>query len=164
MPRSSRVVKSKKGEKVRESDPDCESKIVSLPLPDEPFSQLKAFDLFQNGMLKDNLDCKQYIEPYVYPLITGEQGFYDAHKKVILMMTKEQVKSAHFDGLPKIISDWWFKTPRQKCHQGFDLNAGPVYEKDGMRFINSFAGFRFHEPRTPTKSEKKGIELLWNHV
>lgn len=137
---------------------------VDIKLPESSFSLEEAVHQYENGLLKDYLDCKQYISAYFYPLSNGDHGFYDAYSRKIEIMTKEQLNSVYLNRLPKVISKWYHTASLKICYHGFHVQAGLVYDKAGRRYLNSFPGFKFKERREPTVEERKGIDLLWSHV
>ncbi len=48
------------------------------------FSFKKLNNHYDNGLLKDHLDAKEYIEKYTFPLTNGEHAIFEEGKVTIL--------------------------------------------------------------------------------
>jgi len=137
---------------------------VDMELASTPFCLIEAKNKYDNGQLKEHLDCKNYVSQYFYPLKTGEHAFYDVHEKRMNVMSKEQICNAYMSRLPKDIFTWYFKSAVKLSESCFNVKQGLAFDHKGTRYINTFPGFKYKNKRLPTDDEKKGIKLMWDHV
>ena len=57
---------------------------LNYAIPKENFDLDRMRDLYQNGMKKNNFDCKECIAQYFYPTTAGTHVFIEDMKPTIL--------------------------------------------------------------------------------
>ena len=69
-------------------------------------------DLYDNGPLKDRLDCKNYIEKFFIPLTNGSHAFIEDGK--VEMINNESMRNVYLNRFEDDIKKWYEKRPFQK--------------------------------------------------
>lgn len=97
---------------------------------------LKAIDLFTNGLLKDYIECTDYIQKYFYPCTNGMHFMLVDND--FQCLTEEVVKKVYMNRLPKEISNWYFKKNTNLYTIINDVNKPRVEGNN----LNMFKGFK----------------------
>jgi hypothetical protein len=62
-------------------------------------------DKFKNGKLKDNLDCKEYVESFFLPTTAGTHVHFEDGKPTIIQ--DATMKTVYLKRFPKAITKWY---------------------------------------------------------
>jgi len=131
----------------------------NLELPKIPFSLERASELYKNGLLKDNLDVKNYINEYFFQCNNGTILFWD------ITPVMKKGKPVKKDGQTVLRGEWtlfdkylladtylnriidsenkpnkslssWFQTTKHIYRPVINLNEPLIYKESGINFIN----------------------------
>ena len=69
-------------------------------------------DLYENGKLKDHIDCKEYILKYFCPTTSGTHILFKDNKPTIIQ--NDTMKLVYLDRFPTDIAKWYKNAPSQK--------------------------------------------------
>ncbi len=72
------------------------------------FSFKKLNNLYDDGLLKDHLDAKEYIEKYMCPLTNGEHAVFEEGK--VTIVPDITMKNVYLNRFPDDIKKWYCKT------------------------------------------------------
>ena len=132
-------------------------------VPQDRFNFKKAKDLYNNGMLKNHLDCKQYVSKYMYPTYSGNHIVFQGGKAV--MYKNEDFVRVYMGRLEKDIVQYY-----KKDTIPVDIICDPFKPTVGEGFVNMSP--QFMHKKKPYKSFKKKthkavdkflayIKLIW---
>ena len=76
------------------------------------FSEMR--NLYASGMLKDHLDCKQYILKFIHPLTNGTYALIEKDQVVIIQ--KETMNEVYFPRFEPDIKKWFKKETDPKTN------------------------------------------------
>jgi hypothetical protein len=117
------------------------------------FSTMKS--LFENGQLKDRIDCKNYVAKFFHPLTNGSHAFIEDGKLDILndeTMTKVYLKRFHKD-----IKNWYSTEtiPKNVICDIFKPRVGEDYVNLSSQLIKEIKEFASFPERT-----KKSVQMM----
>jgi hypothetical protein len=72
------------------------------------FSFQRLNKCYENGILKDHLDAKKYIEKHFYPLTNREHELIEEDKVTIIPI--DTIKDIYMEGFPDNIKKWYEKS------------------------------------------------------
>lgn len=150
----------------------------------EPFSLLKARSLYENGKLKDHLDCKKYINKYFYSANDGtvfmyeiepfthgtdkrtraEWTIYDSNE-----LTKKLNKIIEIkEGSTKMnnsLSVWFLNQPIERRF-GMDIMKPFLYTENSIEYLNLAKPFL--HTRKPyndyNEKSKAGVKIFLDYI
>jgi hypothetical protein len=64
-------------------------------------------DLYENGKLKDHIDCKKYIEKFFVPLTNGSHAFIENGK--LEMINNDSMRIVYLNRFEDDIKKWYEK-------------------------------------------------------
>ena len=76
------------------------------------YDQDKMNDLYENGQLKDHIDCKEYILKYFCPTTSGTHILFKDNKPTIIQ--NDTMKLVYLDRFPTDIAKWYKKCTKPK--------------------------------------------------
>ena len=91
------------------------------------FDELK--NQYKNGMLKDNLDCKNYILKYLFPLLNCTHALVENNEVTIIQ--KDTMNEVYLPRFPKDIKTW-YKTDTTPKKLICDIHKPQI----GLNYIN----------------------------
>ena len=111
--------------------------------------------LFKDGMLKDNLDAKNYISKFFYPLTTGQHALIE--KGTISLIANDVMNQVNIKRWDKNIKKW-YETETNPKKIICDLDQPMV----GKNFINTSKQLKHTYVKYATFSEKtkKGVQRM----
>jgi hypothetical protein len=118
------------------------SNFNEIALPTERFVLEKAIDLYTNGLMKDRLDCKNYLMGYVFPIEKGNFLLYRADSKKFIHYESSQLTAEILNRLPKDIGHYVkcsYTTIYNIC---VDVNKPRVYKGNGFYYVNLSGVFK----------------------
>lgn len=124
------------------------------------FDLKEAKRLYDEGMLKEHLDAKNYIAKYFFPTRTGTHFVWQDN--TFAQYTKENLRDAYFNRLPKELGTWYFKETDQLFTVINSLHSPRI---DGDT-INLCAGFLYKpKPFASYDNEtKERVKLMLNFI
>ena len=78
-----------------------------MEIPKNEFSFTEMKNQYENGMLKEHLDCKNYIGKYFYPTTSGTHVLFEDGKPTVIQ--DETMKKVYLGRFDKQISKWYLK-------------------------------------------------------
>ena len=76
-----------------------------MEIPKDEFSFTNMNELFDNGLLKDHLDCKNYIAKYFHPTTSGTHILFESGKPLIIQ--DETMKKVYISRFKKEVGKWY---------------------------------------------------------
>jgi hypothetical protein len=123
------------------------------------FSFVEMKSLYDNGLLKDHIDCKQYISKYIFPLLNGTHAMVENEQVTIVQ--KETMNEVYISRFPKDIKNW-YKTETLPKKLICDVTKPTV----GDNFINisKTLKHKYEEYETMDTKKKEGVQLLLKYI
>lgn len=121
------------------------------------FTEMKS--LYDNGMLKDHMDCKQYIAKFIFPLLNGTYALAEGEN--VTIMQKETINEVYLSRFPKDIKTW-FKTETIPKKLVCDLSKPTL----GDNYINISKTLKHkYEPyKSLDENTKLGVNQILNYI
>ena len=114
---------------------------------------------YNNGLLKDHLDCKNYVLKYFCPLRNGTHALIEDGEVTIIQ--KDTMTDVYLSRFPKDIKTWYKSVtiPKQII---CDISKDTV----GSNFINISKTLKHkcEESEKQTEEHKKEVELLLSYI
>jgi hypothetical protein len=124
------------------------------------FSFKKMNKLYEEGKLKDHLDCKQYIAKFFFPTKAGTHVLVENGK--IEIIQKETFKEVYLSRFPKDIQHW-YKVKTEPVKLICDIHK----PRFGKGFINVAEQLKHPEPKPYKEISKKlkdKIQILLDYI
>ena len=99
-----------------------------MSLPKVNFSLSKVKDLYDNGQLKDHIDCKNYVSSYLYPLNNGDHAYYDVANNEIKIISDDVLRKTRLNRMPLKIKKWYLTERVDMYDLVCELNKPAVYD------------------------------------
>ena len=122
------------------------------------FTVLK--ELYINGNLKDNMDAKNYLLKFFYPLSNGMIMFVSNNKKTML---SEVIFRSTYSRIGSPLMKWFMKETEKVYDIIVDTNK-PLITSDE---INLFAGFKYSKDKSfakCSKQAKNGVKMMLDFI
>lgn len=145
-----------------------------INLPTVPFDVEHMKQLLTDN---DVNEVKKYVKQYHFKILSPMSCyFYDVPTKKMIEFTYEEIRKARLTkshGYYTIVNNkpiyttlynWFMEEESTFYRLTLKVNAPQLYSIDGQYYMNLFQGFKWKTPKQPTDEQKKGINLIWNHV
>ena len=99
-----------------------------MSLPKVNFSLSKVKDLYDNGQLKDHIDCKNYVSSYLYPLNNGDHAYYDVANNEIKIISDDVLRKTRLNRMPLKIKKYYLTERVDMYDLVCELNKPAVYD------------------------------------
>src|SRR5690242_17305308 len=136
--------------------PKTESKKETTKETKSEFSFDKMNRLYENGKLKDHLDCKQYIAKFFFPTKNGTHVMIENNKIEIIQQTT--YKDVYLARIPKDIQ-LWYKNKTEPVAMICDINKPRL----GKGYVN-VAEQLMHKKAIPydqiPKEHQKKVQIM----
>ena len=125
----------------------------------ENFDFKKMRELYENGPLKDNLDCKNYIEKFFIPLTNGAHVLIEDNK--IEMINNDAMNTVYLQRFEDCIKKWYKQktTPKKLI---CDINKPRL----GDNFVNASAQLeqKYVAFKTFSKETQESVKLMLSFI
>ena len=123
------------------------------------FSLVEAKKIYNEGMMKDNLDCKIYISKYFYPTVKGDHFVWDGKK--FNQYTTSELKEVYFNRLPKNIGKWYFVESDKLYKITSNISKPRLYDD----FINLSPGFMYTKKKYQDfEPHHKAVSMFLDYI
>jgi len=114
---------------------------------------------YNNGLLKDYLDCKNYILKYFCPLRNGTHALIDNGEVTIIQ--KDTMADVYLSRFPKDIKTWYKSETIPK-----QIICDITKETIGLNFINisKTLKHKYEEYEKQNEENKKAVELFLSYI
>lgn len=125
----------------------------------EEFDFNKIKELYNNGMLKDHLDAKNYISKFLHPLTTGQHALVE--NNTITLISVETMRSVYYKRFGKDIKEW-YETETIPKKLICDIHEPMI----GDKFINmaSQLKHKYQEYKTFDEKIKKAVNKMLVYI
>jgi len=116
-------------------------------------------DLYDNGLLKDNLDCKTYISKYFIPTTVGTHILIEHGKPTIIQ--DQTMKTVYLKRFNKDITKWYLEKTIPKrllC----DISKPMI--GDNYINISSQLKHEYKEYNTFNKKTKASVQIMLDYI
>jgi hypothetical protein len=116
-------------------------------------------NLYENGLMKDHLDCKQYIEKFFIPLTNGAHVLIEDGK--LEMTNNESMRTVYLNRFEDDIKNWYMKKTIPKkliC----DINKPRI----GINYVNASAELKreYKKFDTFSKNTQESVHMMLNFM
>lgn len=123
------------------------------------FDFVKAKDLYENGQLKDRLDCKNYILKFFYPTYDGNHVVFN--NAVPKLVKNEEFTRVYLNRLPKDIKKFYITETIP-----FNVICNPLKPVTGKDFVNMSPQFKHAKKpfKDFSQKTKDSIQVFLDYI
>jgi hypothetical protein len=122
------------------------------------FCFIKMNQLYENGQLKDHLDCKNYIAKYLHPLNNGTHALIE--NDTISIIQKETLNEVYLQRFEDDIKKWYKKTiPKKLICDISKPVIGSNYINVGKQLKHKYSEYKHFE-----KGIKENVKLMLTYI
>ena len=123
------------------------------------FNFTEMRNLYNNGLLKDHLDCKNYISKFIYPLTNGTYALIENEQVTIIQ--KETMNEVYFSRFELDIKKWFKKEtdPKQIICDVTKPTIGDDYINISKTLKHKYTKYEEH-----TQDIKESVKLMLSYI
>lgn len=129
------------------------------------FSLEEAKRLYDEGLLKNHLDSKEYLQKFFFPTLEGNHFIWNGVDNCFKNYSKEMIRDVYLNRLPKDLQTWYFKENVVLYDVVSDIFK-PLIDQP-KRIINLCQGLKHKAPKKyndfPDKV-KQNVQVFLNYM
>lgn len=129
-------------------------------VPEGAFDFDEMNNKYNNGLLKDNLDCKMYIAKYFYPTTHGTHIMFEDGQPIVIQ--KDDMKTVYLARFPKEVAKW-YNTVHKPIKVICDINQ-PVIGKGFINLSPRMKHIYGTEFKNLPKEQQKAVYKLLDYI